>query len=52
MNRYRRSKERIELGRADKPPKVGTYSPPAPYRVFRLIIGGAPRRKAPGDPIA
>lgn len=52
MKRYRRIKERIELGRTDKPPKDGTYSPPAPYRVFRLIAGGAAPREEASDPVA
>jgi len=52
MKRYRRIKESIELGRAGKPPKLGTYSPPTPYRAFRLIIGGAAPREEASDPVA
>lgn len=32
-------------------PHLGTYTPPAPYRVFRLITGGAPAEpRRPDNP--
>lgn len=30
---YQPTEEKIEIGRADRPPDVGTYTPPASYRV-------------------
>ncbi len=30
---YQPTEERIEIGRADRPPDLGTYTPPASYRV-------------------
>ncbi len=30
---YQPAEERIEIGRADRPPDLGTYTPPASYRV-------------------
>lgn len=30
--RYRRTEERVEIGRGDKPPLQGTYDPAPPYR--------------------
>lgn len=37
---YPKQPEGLMLGGSGIPPKFGTFTPPAPYRVFRLIKRG------------
>jgi len=40
---YPKQEEGLKLGRGGISPKWGTFTPPASYRVFRVIQGGLSR---------
>ncbi len=41
---YQPRQEVITINRAERPGKLSTYTPPPPYRIFRVLEGGrAPR---------